>query len=1136
MRRFVGIFVLLLTALLLSTSALAQQTQDIISTAIGGGPNELPALDANLYTPTGVAVDSAGNYYIAVYNADRVFKVDTTGNLTVFAGIGFPGYAGDGVKGGAPEAFLNGPQDVAVDSAGNVYISDYNNYVIRRVDTTNTITTIAGEAGQCNYNGDGSPATKFNLCRPVGLALDSTSANLYIGDMSNCRVRKLILKSDTISTFAGTGTCGFSGDGGAATSADLNQPDGVALDTAGDVFIGDASNFRIREVTKSNGNINTVAGDGSQGCSGDGGPATSASMNTVVNLSVSSDGKTVTYPDQSCEKVRQFTVKGNINTVAGNGTYGFSGDGGAATSAEFENPQGISATSKTGQFLIADNNNYRIREFTVGADINTVAGNGSYNMPTLTNGVAPSGVVFNYPFGVFEDKSQDVFVADDNNCLVRELLHSSDLVDFFAGVATTSSNPVCGYNGDNQPATEADLNHPLGSAEDSSGNVYIADTNNCLVRKVSPKGIITTFAGFVANGSPQCGYNGDGGPATSAHLFYPYSVFVDTNNNVYIADRANQVIREVTNGIINTIAGVGGKAGYGGDGGLAVDAFLYNPSGVATDPAGNVFIADYNNCRIREVVAATGIINTVAGNGGCGYTGDGPATQEELNAPQAIAVDANDNLFIGDTNNQLVRWVSAGGLMTTIAGIPQSAGFNGDNIPATNAQLYYPAGVFEDPSGNYLIADQYNFRIRGVSAFAALSVNPASLTFPLTAVGSTSNPQVVTLSALGPLTIQNIQTSGDFSESDDCPASLPNGQTCTIYVYFSPTAGGTRLGTVTINDNGFFNPVSTVSLTGIGTAITLAGVPVNFGSQLVNTTSGTKTVTVTNTGTTGIKMGAITLNETTDFAIKSNNCPASGSILAGGASCQIGLTFTPKSTGAKKGAVIINDADPTSPQIAGVSGVGTSNVVLSPNSVNFGTDPVGVLSAVTTITLINNTGNTLTLGNPALTVSVDFAINKGKTTCTNNLKVASGGTCAIGVQFKPTKIGYRTGSLSVADNDTTSPQTAALSGIGISIGFTPASVNFGTVTHGQCSSNDTVTIANSGPATVTFTGSDIVGPNSPDFRESNSTCGASLASGANCNILVQFCPTLTKKESATYELFDNSLGSPQKLPMTGTGQ
>lgn len=679
---------------------------------------------------------------------------------------------------------------------------------------------------------------------------------------------------------------------------------------------------------------------------------------------------------------------------------------------------------------------------------------------------------------------------------------------------------------------------PFGSAEDSSGNIYIADYNNCLVRKVTPGGTISTFAGLVVNGNPECGYDGDGGPATSAKLSGVYSVYVDSKNNVYMADRNNHVIREVSSGVINTIAGVGGKCAYGGDSGLAVDAFLCYPEGVTTDPAGNVFIADTYNCRVREVTVATGIISTVAGNGGCSYSGDGPATEEELNYPQGVAVDANDNLFLSDTNNHLVRWVSAGGLMTTIAGIPQSAGFNGDDIPATSAQLYYPAGLVEDPSGNYLVADQNNLRIREVSAFAALSVAPVSLSFPLTSVGSTSNPEVVTLSALGPLTVNNIQTSGPFSESDDCPTSLPNGTACTVYIYFSPTGSGAANGSVTINDNGFFNGVSTVSLTGIGTAITLSGVPINFGSELVNTSSATKTVTVTNTGTSAITMGTIVLNETKDFAIKSNTCPASGKTLGGGASCKIGVAFDPKSTGAKRGAVLISDSDPTSPQIAGVSGTGTSNVILSPSTVAFSTEPVGVAGATTDITLINNTGTTLTLGNPALTISAGFVINKSVTTCTNSLQIAASGDCVIGVQFKPTAIGYTTGTLSVADSDTTSPQSAALSGTGISIGFTPISVNFGTITDGQTKC-DTETITNSGPAPVTFTGSDIVGANSPDFGEQDNGCnthGGTLLSGANCNINVCFDPSKVGKESATYELFDNSLGSPQKLPMTGTGQ
>jgi trimeric autotransporter adhesin len=1123
MRRFIKFFVLLLAALLLSISALAQQ--DIISTVIGGGPNDIPAIDANLNQPDAVAVDKSGDFYISAFGQNRVFEVNSKGVLTVLAGQGVQGFGGDG--GPAASAFLNGPQGIAVDGAGNVYLADENNCVVRKV-SKGTITTIAGQGGQCNFGGDGGKGTSAFLSFPIGVAVDSTGANLYIADRNNCVVRKLVLATDIITTFAGDHTCGYAGDNGPALSAELSSPDGVAVDGNENVFIADTNNSRIREVTKSNGKINTVGGDGTFGCTGDGNAATSAEISTVVQLTVDSGGTTVTFPDQACQKVRQFTVGKNMNTVAGTGNacFGICGDGGAATSAELDSPQGIATVTTNKVFLIADLNNERVREFTVGGNINGVAGNGSTTTPTLLNGIAPTGVVPNNPFGIFQDPSQNIFFGDTGNQMVRELVKSTDLVDFFAGDGTA------GYGGDGGLAVDAEMNNPRTVARDSKGNIYIADESNQIIREVTTDNKIHTFAGTPG----RCAFDGDGGPATSAFLCNPVGVFVDNNNNVYIADMSNHVVREVTNGIINTVAGVGGHCTYGGDGGPAIDAFLCNPDGVAVDPANNIYIADTSNCRVRKVSGLTGIITTLAGTEQCGFTGDGPANEVDLNSPNGVWVDSIGDVFIADTGNQRLRWVDPTGNLTTFAG-NGNCGYTGDGIPALNTELCNPTGVFLEPTtGNYLVADQSNFRIRGVTAFAAAALSASSLSFGLQSVGTSSQPQVVTLGALGPLTITNIQVSGDFGESDDCPSSLTNGQTCAINVYFSPTASGTRTGAVTVNDNGFFNAAPQIQLTGTGTAIALSGVPVNFGAQLVNTTGATKTITVTNTGTSAITMGAITLNETKDFSMQSNTCPASGKTLAGGASCKIGVAFTPKSTGAKKGAVLINDNDPTSPQIAGVSGTGTSNVVLSPSSVNFGTQPVGVLGAIQTITLINNTGNTLALGNPALTVSADFVINKGKTTCTNNLQVASGGNCAIGIQFKPTVIGYRTGTLSVADNDSTSPQTAALSGIGISLGFTPASVNFGTVTHGQCSSQDTVTVANSGPAIVTFTGSDIVGPNSPDFREQNSTCGQTIAPGASCNILVQFCPTLTKQESATYELFDNSLGSPQKLPMTGKGQ
>jgi len=1124
MRRFTILAAIFLTALV----SLPGVAQDIITTSIGGGPNNMPAVDANLNAPYGEAVDSSGNFYIASYNQHRVFKVSSAGTLTVVAGSGAQGYAGDGIAGGAANANLYHPIAVAVDGSGNVYIADQYNCVVRKVDTTNTITTIAGIAGSCTFGGDGGKGTLANLYYPSGVAVDS-SGNLFIGDNNNCRVRKVILSTDIISTYAGSGTCGYSGDGGGATSAELYTPEGVAVDTAGDLYIADTSNYVIRKVTKSTGKISTVAGNHTAGFSGDGGVATSAEMNQVFQLAVDGGGTTVTFADYYNQRVRQFTVGGNINTVAGTGTAGFSGDGAAATSAQLNYPEGV-AVNSTGVVYVGDSNNYRVRQFTVGGNISTVAGNGSPTVETLLNNAAPLGVVLQYPYGIAIDSAKDIFVAESHNFMVRELVHSSNQVDFFAG------NGTYGDTGDGGPATSAELSYDFGVAKDSAGNVYIADSYNQIIRVVNSAGVISTFAGTPGRG----GFNGDGGPATSALLYYPNGVAVDTKGNVYIADYDNEVVRKVTAGTISTIAGIGGRAGYGGDGGPAISALLNLPTAVAVDPQGNVYIADYNNCRVREISAVTGIINTVAGNGACGFSGDGVAVENSIGYPQGVAVDANGNFFIGDYY-QRVRWVNAGGIMTTIAG-NGNGGYTGDGGLATSSELYEPTGVALDPSGNVLVSDYNNLRVRSISAFPALNSSGGNLAFGLTSVGSTSTPQTITLSALGALNILNISTSANFSETDDCPSSMTNGSTCTMYIYFVPTASGTLNGNITINSNGFFNSVNTINLTGLGSAISLAGVPVNFGNQLAKTTSAVKTVTVKNNGVTAVTMGAITLNETTDFAISSNTCPASGSNLSGGSSCSLGLTFTPSTTGAKRGAVLINDGDPSSPQLAGLGGTGISNVSLSPSSVIFAPTAVGVISSATKITLTNNTGASITLGSPAVTVTGHF-INAASTTCTNSLVIAATGTCVINVTFKPTAVGYASGTLSVADTDVTSPQTVALQGIGTGIKFTPASVNFGTVTKGSQVAS-TVTITNVGTTPVGFVGAEIAGPNSGDFSDNYNTaapCNNSttnpLQPGATCTLTVYFLPTKTvTPESATYKVFDNSPGSPQTLSLTGKGQ
>lgn len=1130
MRRFTTFSAVLLTLLLVSFPALSQ---DVITTAIGGGPNGIPALDANLYNPYGVAVDTSGNFYIASFNQHRVFKVNTSGTISVVAGSGAAGYYGDGVTGGAANASLYHPYAVAVDATGNVYIADQYNCVVRKVDTTKTITTIAGTPNSCGYSGDGGKGTSAQLYYPDGLSLDS-SGNLFIGDNNNCVVRRLILSTNVISTYAGNHTCGYSGDGGSATSAELSSVGGVAADSSGNVFIADYGNCVIREVTKATQKISTVAGNHTCGFSGDGNAATSAEMNQVFGITV--NGTAVTIADYYNQRVRQFTVGGNINTVAGNGTAcaGTCGAGGAATSAELYNPVGVASTSG-GTIYIGDNSNYVIDSFTVGGNLNTVAGNFSPTVETLINNAPATGVVLNYPYGIADDSTGNIYINDSHNFMVREDVKSSGLVNFFAG------NGTYGYSGDGGPATSAELTYNYGVAKDGAGNVYIADTNNCLVRKVNTSGIISTFAGFVFGGtSPRCGYNGDGGPATNAELNQPYGVAVDSKGNVYIADYSNYVVRKVTTtGIISTIAGIGGLGGYSGDGGPATNALLDGATALAIDSAGNVFIADYNNCRVREINAATGIITTIAGNGNCGFTGDGLAIDVGIGYPQGLAVDANDNLFIGDYNER-VRWLSPNGMLTTIAG-NGTAGYSGDGGPATSAELYEPTGVTLDSAGDVFVSDYNNLRVRSISAFPALNTTPSSLAFGITAVGSTSAPQSVNVSALGALQINNISTSGSFSEADNCPASLANGKTCTMYVYFAPTASGTANGTVTLNSNGYFNPVNTVYLSGLGSAIKLTGTPLAFGNQLVKTTSAAQTATVTNTGTTAITMGTISLTDATNYTMSANTCPASGSTLAAKSSCTISVTFNPTVTGFKRAAVVINDSDPSSPQLVGLSGTGTSNVALTPSTIQFVTTPVGLTSPLTKVTLTNNTGVSLTLGTPVTTVTGPFVVATSST-CTAGLVVAAGGNCVLNVGFKPTKVGFASGTISVSDSDVTSPQTIAVSGNGTGIKFTPTSINFGTVTKGTQVSS-TVTITNVGTANVFFTGAEFTGTNSNDFADNyndSPPCGNNannpLKPGGTCNLTVYFTPSITGAESAVYKVFDNTVGSPQSLPLSGKGQ
>ena len=525
------------------------------------------------------------------------------------------------------------------------------------------------------------------------------------------------------------------------------------------------------------------------------------------------------------------------------------------------------------------------------------------------------------------DSAGNLFIVDVSNGRIRK-------VDTLGIITTVAGNGIpTGFFdgeggdpaddlGDGGPATSASLNGPFGVALDGLGNGFIADTSNQRIRRVdAATGIITTVAGDGFGGS-----SGDGGPATSARLFHPTGVALDGTGNLFIADLGNHRIRKVdTSGIITTVAG-DGFGGFSGYGGPATSASLNLPHGVALDGAGNLFIADQFKHRIRKV-DTSGIITTVAGNGSATFPGDGgPATSARLFHPTGVALDGAGNLFIADSSNHRVRKVDTSGIITTVAG-NGSFGFSGDGGPATSARLGSPSGVALDSSGNLFIVDLFNDRIRKVGSPnpPAVSLSITDLTFADQGVGTTSTAQTVTLTNTGEdlLTITSIAVSGDFDQTNTCSNPLAVGESCTISVTFTPTLAGTRTGELTVIADSV--GVSTVALTGTGgaggvPAVALSSTTLSFVDQPVGTTSAAQTVTLTNTGDGVLNVTGLTVSG--DFA-QTNDCAP----LAPSASCTVNVSFSPTAGGARTGTLTIDSNDPGSPDTVNLTGTGTEFVV-----------------------------------------------------------------------------------------------------------------------------------------------------------------------------------------------------------------
>ncbi len=410
---------------------------------------------------------------------------------------------------------------------------------------------------------------------------------------------------------------------------------------------------------------------------------------------------------------------------------------------------------------------------------------------------------------------------------------------------------------------------------------------------------------------------------------------------------------------------------------------------------------------------------------------------------------------------------------------------------------------------------------------AAAGLSPPSLTFASRLVGTTSPAQTVKLSNTGsvPLNISSIATTGDYTETNNCNASLGKGASCNINVSFTPTATGTRSGTLSVTDNASGSP-QTVALSGSGIAPAAALSPASltFAGQLVGTTSSAQSVTLSNTGSAPLNISHIA---TSGDYTQNTNC---GGSLGAGASCNINVSFKPTATGTRTGTLSVTDNASGSPQTVTLSGSGIAPAAaLSPASLTFANQLVGTTTAAQTVTL-SNTGSA--------PLNISSIATAGDYTQTNNCggSLDAGTSCSINVIFKPTNTGARAGTLSVTDNASGSPQKAALTGTGViaAVNLAPTSLNFGKIPVGTTSTPMTVTLSNTGTGTLLISSMALTGPNPADYAQTNN-CSSSVDPGANCTITITFTPGTTGNRNATLAITDNAPKSPQNVPLTGSG-
>jgi sugar lactone lactonase YvrE len=687
--------------------------------------------EARFSQPCGVSVDNTGNVYVADFLNFTIRKVTPSGIVSTIAGM--PGVFGsaDGTNSTARfGTFNNGPAAVVVDSTGqHIYVADAGNNTIRMLTLVGTnwvVSTIAGLAGSAGSVDDFNSAARFN--GPAAIALDSLG-NLYVADFNNSTIRWVIGATTNWAVYTIAGGAGIIGlTNGSFSDARFANPDGIAVDNLGNLYVADTFNRVIRELVPADptdytfgGVVTNVAGGNSDGTkNGTNNTAGFGSMNVFAADRLAFPGQPYSGPeglavdaasrlyvaDSVNNTIREVAPVGGTNWVVstplGSALAGPGSRDAAGNSARFDNPSAV-AIGPGGNLYIADRFNNTIRKVTSAGLVTTLAGLSGSSGDTDARG---SEARFNRPQGVAVDNAGNVYVADTVNQTIRQINYLGSVVTL-AG-STTNSGSTDGVGSD------ARLNYPCGVAIDpGGGNLYIADTTNHTIRQITPTGIVTNIAGLAGNPGSIDGTN------SGARFATPFGVAVDGATNIYVVDSGNYTIRRIQhiggNWVVTNLAGLAGNPGSA-DGVGTVARFgnsLYGPpQGVAVDQAGNIYVADTGNATIRKITPA-GSVTTIAGQAGNLGIADGIGTSAQFLSPRALAVDSATNIYVADYASCRIRkltLVNTNWVVSTIGGLEKQLG-SADGVGGL-ARFNRPSGIAVDGAGNLYIADTGNNTIR----------------------------------------------------------------------------------------------------------------------------------------------------------------------------------------------------------------------------------------------------------------------------------------------------------------------------------------------------------------------------------------------------------------------------------------